>query len=213
MKMLLEISSLLFAAVGSLFAGAGPDPQAKKKLLAAHLTLTPPLGWAETPVIANGQMSYDYALHYPGRRLEVRYAVRPLAEQLADYARRSADKNQVAIDPNQQYQTLFRTIVLNVSAGGQSGPAMAAAMQAIFAQPLQEFPPAAVKAEFRADWGAIISLQPVPAFGQAYQNCVVVALHKSGVADAYCFYLYDHDADLDELVLNTPATFHSLRFQ
>lgn len=179
------------------------------------MVLTPPPGWTETPVIANGQMSYAYALRCPGRRLEVRYAVRPLAGMLAEYARSKTRKNESMVDPNGLYETLFHTISLNVSAGNPANANMAEAMPAEFARPINQFPSQAVKAEFGADWGGTALLQPGPEFGQTYKHCLLIGLHKKGAADAYCFYLFDNQQDLTEVVFGDPkkAAFHSLRFQ
>lgn len=201
----------LLAVAASLCVSLAPGPALKKQLLAARMTLTPPPGWTETPVIRNDQMDYDYALRYPSHQLEVRYAVRPLTDMLAEYARSKTKKNVTMVDPNRMYETLFRTIVLNVGMGAQTGSDMAAG----FSKPLQTFPPAAVKAEFGADWGATALLEPGPEFGQTYKHCLLVGLHKNGAADAYCFYLFDDQKDLADVVFGDPAkaAFHSLRFQ
>ena len=210
MRVFPSFSSLLAIVAASLGVSLAPGPAVKKQVLAARMVLAPPAGWTETPVIGNDQMEYDYALRYPGHRLEVRYALRPLAGVLAEYARSKTKKNVTMVDPNRMYETLFRAIVLNVGMGAQAGPDLAAG----FSKPLQTFPPAAVKAEFGADWGATALIEPGPEFGQTYQHCLLVGLHKNNAADAYCFYLFDDQKDLTDLVFGDPAkaAFHSLRF-
>lgn len=216
MRIIRYSSHLLPLAVAlALGFRPAPGPQFRQQLAAAHMTLAPPPGWTETPVVANVQMSYDYALRYPGHRLEVRYAVRPLAAQLAEYARSKKSKDASILNPNELYKQVFHTIVLNVGVGGQTNPDMGQALQAEFAQPLREFPGQAIKAEFGADWGATDLIAPGPEFGQTYKHCLLVALHKNGAADAYCFYLFDDQQDLTNIVFGDPAkaVFHSLRFQ
>lgn len=215
MRISSSLNSLLVAAAAGLCVSLAPGPAVKKQLLAARMTLTPPPGWVETPVIANGQMDYDYALRYPGHRLEVRYAVRPLAGMLAEFARSKKQKNVSMVNPDKMYEQVFHTIVLNVGVGGQTSSDMAAALQVEFAKPLKEFPSAAVKAEFGADWGATELIQPGPDFGQTYRHCMLVGLHKNGAADAYCFYLFDDQKELTNVIFGDPtkAVFHSLRFQ
>lgn len=212
--LLRQASLLLLLGLGASGFRGAPSQLLKQQLATAHMTLTLPADWTETPVIANEQMSYDYALRYPGRRLEVRYAVRPLAAQLAEYARSKKSKNVSMLNPNGVYKQVFHTIVLNVGVGGQTNPNMAQALQAEFARPLKEFPSQAIKAEFGADWGATDVIQPGPEFGQDYKHCLLVALHKNGAADAYCFHLFDDQKDLAEVVFGDPAktVFHSLRF-
>lgn len=213
--LLRQASLLLLLGLGAASFRSAPSQPFKQQLAAAHMTLAPPVGWMETPVIDNEQMSYDYALRYPGRRLEVRYAVRPLATQLIEYARSKKSKNVSMLNPNGVYKQVYHTIVLNVGVGGQTNPNMAQALQAEFARPLKEFPSQAIKTEFGADWGATDVIQPGSEFGQAYKHCLLVALHKDGAADAYCFYLFDDQKDLAEVVFGDPAqsVFHSLRFQ
>jgi hypothetical protein len=216
MRNQLRKAGLLLASVSvSVGFMRGPGLPLKQQLAAAHMVLTPPPGWTETPVLANEQMSYDYALRYPGRRLEVRYAVRPLATRLAEYAHSKKSKDVSMLDPNGIYKQVFHTIVLNIGVGGQTNPDMGQALQAEFARPLKEFPSSAIKAEFGADWGATDLIQPGPEFGQTYKHCVLVGLHKDGAADAYCFFLFDNQKDLAEVVFGDPAkaAFHSLCFQ
>ncbi|MGI4874887.1 MAG: hypothetical protein ACRYFX_27350 [Janthinobacterium lividum] len=200
----------LLAVAALMSISLTPGPTVKKQLAATHMTLMPTPGWTETPLIKNAQMSYDYALRYPGRRLEVRYALRPLATMLAEYARSKHQKNVTMVDPNRMYETLFRAIVLNVGMSNPAGSDPAAG----FSKPLQTFPSEAVKAEFGADWGATALIEPGPEFGQTYKHCMLVGLHKNGVADAYCFYLFDDQQDLDDVLFtdSIPSIFHSLRF-
>ncbi|UOQ96298.1 hypothetical protein MUN81_13675 [Hymenobacter sp. 5317J-9] len=195
-------------------AAMAPGPRIKQGLAAARMTLAVPAGWVEVPVIANEDMSYEYAVRHPKRRLEVRYALRPLAGMLAEYARSKKQKDVTMVDPNEMYQTLFRTVKLNIGPHAQPGQSMDDMLAAEFAQPLNEFPAAAIKEEFGADWGATAILQPRASFGQRYKQCLVVALHKRNAADAYCFFMFDDQADLKDVVFGDPAKspFHSLRF-
>jgi hypothetical protein len=47
-------------------------------------------------------------------------------------------------------------------------------------------------------------------FGQNYKYCMLVALHKSNIGDAYYFYLSDTKDDFNN---NMDPAFHSLKFK
>ncbi|PJJ59531.1 hypothetical protein [Hymenobacter chitinivorans] len=174
----------------------------QRQLAAAHMQFRTPGGTVPVPVVENAQMNYDYAVRYPGRHLEIRYAIRPLHDLLADFRKSKGKKNTVMADPNELYPSLLTAIALNVS-GGQMPQ-------------VNQFPTQAVGREFNADWGGTTVVRAGEEFAKGYAACMVVALHKKNVADAYCFYLFDKREDIDPLlVVPTPdtAAFHALRFQ
>ena len=179
------------------------------------MTLAPPAGWMETPVIPNKLLPYGYALRYPGRRREVRYATEPLAPLLADFALGKKDKSHLQVNPNELRGQFFIGTMLNVRGLKMDDPGFDAAYRAEEPKPLNVFPDKAIRAEFGADWGALAPLVPVPEFGQDYKHCLLIGLHKTDAADAYVYFLYDNQEDFVEVVMRDPAkaAFHSLRFK
>lgn len=161
-----------------------------------------PGGTVPVPVVANAQMSYDYAVKFPDRKLEIRYAIRPLGQLLAEYKQSKKSKNEVMADPNQLYPSLVMAIAANVSGGTMPD--------------INPFPPAAVQREFHADWGGTTVVKAGAEFAPGYANCMIVALHKKNVADAYYFYLFDKREDIETLMAVATAdtaAFHSLQFK
>jgi len=164
----------------------------------ASLTFQKPVGLEETKIIENRQMNYEYAIKYPKKRFEVRYAIRPLDNLIHDYEEKEKNKNpgDINIHPNKLYSSLLQVTALNIS-GGQLPEIIV-------------FDKEAVKQEFNADWGATTFVEVGKEFGQKYKYCMIVAIHKDNIADAYFFYLADSKDDFDKLM--DPA-FHSLKFK
>jgi len=52
----------------------------KDQLEKSGMTFEMPKGFAETGVITNKQMSYDYAIKHGEKQFEVRFALRPLGD-------------------------------------------------------------------------------------------------------------------------------------
>jgi hypothetical protein len=174
----------------------------QRQLSAARMQFRPPGGTVPVPVVENAQMNYDYAVRFPNRHLEIRYAIRPLKDLLTDFRKFKGKQNTAMADPNELYPSLLTAIALNVS-GGQMPE-------------INQFPAQAVSREFNADWGGTTVVRAGPEFAKGYAACMIVALHKKDVADAYCFYLFDKREDIAPLmVVPTPdtAAFHALRFQ
>lgn len=156
-----------------------------------------PDGLVEVPTIENEQMNYEYALKYPDKNFEVRYAIRPLDILLKEYQKslKKKKEGETILHPNKYYSPSLQATVLNIS-GGQLPD-------------ISQFDKEAVKNEFNADWGATTFVTVGEEFGQAYKYCVVVAIHKDDIGDAYIFFLSDTKVDFDK---NMQTAFHSLRF-
>jgi hypothetical protein len=198
-------TSILATTLLGLSVGVAPPtlPAAFQRQLAANqLQFRIPAGAVPVPVVANSQMSYDYAVRFASKGLEVRYAIRPLGPLLAEYRSTKHKKDSDIIDPNELYSTLLMTVVANIS-GGQMPQ-------------INDFPAEAVRREFRADWGGTTLVPPSRQFAPSYKYCMVVALHKRNVADVYCFYLFNKQEAINDLMkAPTPdeAAFHALRFK
>lgn len=164
----------------------------------ANLIFQKTEGLEATKIIENRQMTYEYAMKYPKKNFEVRYAIRPLDNLLRDYEEKEKNKKSGDINTHQNrlYSSSLQAITLNIS-GGQL-PEIAV------------FDEQAVKQEFNADWGATTFVEVSKEFGQQYQYCMIVAIHKDNIADAYFFYLSNSKDGFEELMF--PA-FHSLRFK
>ena len=158
-----------------------------------NMTFENPIGLDAIKIIENDQMNYDYAVKYPTKNFEVRYAIRPLKTLLKDYKDKGTGGN---VHPNNLYSTLFQTTALNIS-GGQ------------FPE-INIYDKDAVKEEFNADWGASAFVQTVKEFGQNYKYCMIVGIHKDNFADAYIFYLSDNTEDFEKLA---GPVFHALKFK
>jgi hypothetical protein len=164
----------------------------------SQMVFQKPEGLVEVAVMKNDQMNYEYALKYPDKKFEVRYAIRPLGAMIVQYKENLKNKKpgDVFMDPNVLYPTLFQAIALNVSGGKESYK--------------EDFDKNAIKEEFKADWGSITFFEVGKSYSQEYKYCLMMAIHKDNCADAYIFYLSDDKERLMELA--APA-FHSLTFK
>lgn len=201
-----HIKIRLFAVCACLFLllslVADPLPQGFVSLMdRAKMTFDKPDSLMEAEIKSNHQMNYEYALAYPGKHFEVRYSIRPLDSILARYYRDTAQKKpgNFMVNPNELHNALFRATVLNVFGGNLP--------------PLKVFNPEAVKSEFNADWGAVVSGQVTGIFGDGYRSCVVVAIHKDNAGDAYYFYLADSTVNSQEFSRLMGPLFHTLKFK
>ncbi len=174
-------------------------PKTFQKLLdRAGMMFEMPEGFEETKPIDNVQMNYEYALKIPGKKLEVRYAVRPMDNFMKEYEEFQENKKEgdMMISPNKLYNSLMQATLMNIS-GGQLPQ-------------IDPFDKDAVKEEFNADWGATAFVPLEKEFGQDYQFCLMVALHKDNLGDAYYFFLSDTKEGFEELMA---GSFHSLKFK
>ncbi len=141
-----------------------------------------PRGFTAVPVVANGDVAYDYAVRSLTRKLEIRYRVIPAQE-----------KGQPI-----PLELMVITMGLNISHGKRITPA--------------EYAAADVRAEFHADtgWTGVVTLDSD--FGKGYQWCLMSAIEKLGRGRAFVFFLYDNPDDLTEVFGTNDAfhslTFH-----
>lgn len=155
-----------------------------------------PVGFIEAKIIDNDDMEYSYALKYPKKEYEVRYAIRPIKYPEMRDDSLSADDIQLINFRNTYYQTVAQTTVMNLT-GGRS-------------YQMQIFDPQAVQKEFGADWGATTFFELDSDFGKGYKYCLMVVIHKKDVADAYYFYTSNTKKDFET---NMQPFFHSLTFK
>nr|WKN36035.1 hypothetical protein K4G66_27085 [Tunicatimonas sp. TK19036] len=167
----------------------------KKLLYRTNMSLKEPKGLTITNPIKNEQMNWELAYKHPEKRFEVRYAIRPMDTHLKDYQMSKANEGSISIHPNKWYKSSFEATLLNIS-GGQL-PYYSA------------FDPEAVKNEFNADWGAVTMVNVDEEFGQDYDYCFLVFIHRDNFGDAYIFYLADDKETLNEEI---EPIFHNLKF-
>ncbi len=164
-------------------------------------------GTIQIPIVKNMQMHYEFAVKYPDKPLEIRYAIASLKDRVADYNewRKNPKPGEIRTDPNTLAKSMAYVVSLNVG-GGSMDPSIG----------FNPFPPEAVKAEFGADWGGT-SIIPIKntSFGTDYKWCLMLVLHKNSVADSYVFYLTDTREHLNTLLKDDAAmaSFYALKFK
>ena len=198
MKKITSLAIGFFLLVLTSFTTEKTTSEFQKKLLEAKMNFEMPQNFKEVPIIANMQMNYDYAIKHVEKDFEVRFALHPLVDRLKDYNEKEKNKQPGEINrsPNKLYQGSFVAIAFNISGGKMLKGS-------------STFPPEAIKAEFNADWGAMTMVEAGKEFGQDYKYCVMVAIHKDDVADAYYFYLANDQQTIKEQM---QPVFHSLKF-
>lgn len=146
----------------------------------------PPPGYQVQPTAETAVFAYEYALRHPHKKLEIRYAVRPINRVEIDYQ----DPHGSAPDPNHLFPMLFQTLIADLSDGGRS--------------PSRELTPADAKRSYNADWAAMAVMDISPDFAPGYRQMLLVAIHKNFAADAYMMLLFDDyqavKPEIDELV-------------
>ncbi len=188
--------SLIISLIIINFHSSGQNLQEFKELLHdcdMHITIPP--GFEESTVKENGDMDYDYAIKYPDKDFELRYAIRPIRYKsyANDTIRREMESQRGF--RNSAYGTVLQTIILNITGG--------------IDYKIQVFDKDAVKKEFNADWGATSFVDLHSDFGKGFKYCMIVTIHKNDVADAYYFYLSNSKDKFSE---NMNPLFHTLQF-
>jgi hypothetical protein len=170
-----------------------------QRLARAQIIFIRPENYVDTPLVKNGQMHYEYALKYPGKNFEVRYAVMPLDSVFIQFEAMQKDQKSVGtvLNPNKLYEGSFYAVMMNISNRGR--------------QPkIQAFPADAAKKEFNADWAGFGLCEAGGEFASGYKYCMAVAIHKDNLGDAYYFYLSNDAADFQTLL---PPIFYAMKFK
>jgi len=160
------------------------------------MSINIPSVFVESPVIANKNMDYDYAVKYPEKDFVLRYAIRPiLYKAYSNDSVKKAMESKVKIR-NTTYEGNMKAVLYDISGG--------------YDYEFKAFEKSAAQEEFNADWGAITLVELRSEFGKGYRFCMVVALHKDNVGDAYLFFLSNKQ---DAFPAGMRPLFHSLRFE
>jgi hypothetical protein len=159
------------------------------------MNFSKPPGFIEPTIIENDDMNYEYALKYPGKEFEVRFAVRPIRYKNYSNDTLKSEMEEQRPFRNSSYGTIYQTVMLNITGGVEYKSTI--------------FDSASVKKEFNADWGATCFVDLNSNFGKGYKYCMIVSIHKKDVADAYYFYLANTKENFSE---NMKPLFHTLKF-
>lgn len=132
-----------------------------------------PSGFAPVPAIPNEVWAYHHAVQSLSRNLEIRYRIDSLPGIAAERARARQGMTVLAsVDHNRIYRANAAATLFNLSDSQD--------------RPFNQFPADAVRAEFGADWGAIVDFTlPQHGCGDEYRVGVLIALHRDDRADAY----------------------------
>jgi len=193
-----NIAGLLGVFILASFTAAELPSEFTNLLQRSKLEFITPDVIIATQPIANNKIKYEYALKHPSKNYEVRYAIRPLDEEIKSYNEREKNKNEgdINIHPNNWYKTVFEATIMNITGG--------------IMYSFNEFPLTDVKAEFNADWGAASTVEVVKEFGQEYTYCMLVFLHKDNVGDVYLFFMGDKEETIHDLM---DYGSHSVKFK
>lgn len=164
----------------------------RELLEVAELEFTPPEGeFKSVKPRENMDMLYEYALLNKEKGLEIRFAIRPMDTMMA----------RISSEMPQLKESILLTVMMNCSQMGNPPEYMA-------------FPDEAVREEFNADWGATATFETLGEFGEGYNYCMLYAIHRAGIADAYVFYMSeDIETILNEVFSTKQDWFHLLRFK
>lgn len=181
----------------SLPAAAGQGDNFTKILDGHRMIFQMPDNYTETEVKKNEDVSYEFAVKSKKNKLEIRYAVFSLIQDVKEYQewKNSKNKNGVTLDPNTIYEMFSFTVAANI-AGSES-----------FKKTV--FDSESVKNEFNADWGASYLVECKSEFGKGYKYALITALHKDDVANAYIIFLFD---DFDVAQSEIKTAFYSMKF-
>jgi hypothetical protein len=148
-----------------------------------------PPGYAEVAVHDNTDQSYDYAVASAEKRIEMRFALRPYGDMPEPL--RNLHMSFI----------FFMTGISNLVRGGDDGKFNEA----------QDLP----AAHFNADDARIIAVRwfspdtGANAFGNGYEACSAIFMHRDRVGDAYTFVLLKDRAAIEEM---DEETLHTMRF-
>lgn len=164
----------------------------REQLEQAGMAFKLPPGFIWVAPKANDRVAYHGAVATPAPRLEIRFHIvslkrPPLPEGFTPIT---------AVDMNALHDMHLLALIHNVADHLVSGP-----------NPL---PAEAVQAEFGADRGSVSRLGLAPStFSDGFSECMLLALHREDIADAYIFFMFDSFEQVAELIQNN---FYTLTF-
>ena len=167
------------------------------------MTFTIPDGFMPVKVKKNPDVLYQYAVKHKSKKVEIRYSIFSLKDEVKEYNEYLKHKNDkanikmVLTDPNKGYELFAATVVMNIS-------------QSENTKGITEFKPEAVKHDFNADWGTSFYIENNSEYGKGYKYSCVVAIHKHNIANAFIVYLFDDGKEIKDEML---SSFYNLKYK
>lgn len=149
------------------------------------MTFKEPKGSVKAAIVKNKATTYQYAVKYPERNLEIRYLITPSTGNVTKPAA-GPKNNKPAAPINDPFDTFCMELATKVG-GGAKNPEIQ----------IGGFEPAQAKKEFGAD-KATFWMIPIKnnLFGTEYKFCNMVVMHKENGANAFVFYLANSLQDI-----------------
>jgi hypothetical protein len=168
----------------------------------ADMTFSIPDGFKPAKVKKNPDVLYQYAVKHSSKKVEIRYSIFSLKDEVKEYNEYLKHKNNktkimVLTDPNEGYELFAATVVMNISQSEKT-------------KGITEFKPEAVKHDFNADWGTSFYIDNNSQYGKGYKYSCVVAIHKHNSANAFIVYLFDDGKEIKDEML---SSFYNLKFK
>lgn len=155
-------------------------------LTRAKIEFTPPKELSEARKVQFKRFNYDMGFDNREKKLEIRYAIRPMDKLLP---------NEQTQDLNKLYLSSLEGALFNISD---------------YLPEYTVFDSDQVKSEFNADWGATSTFIPGTSFSRDYTNCLLIFLHKDDVGDVYIFFLAK---EKETLFSEAQKYFYNLKFR
>jgi hypothetical protein len=172
----------------------------EEKVKSLGLILSKPEGYLEVAPKENRDMKYDYALHHPTKKYEIRYTLAPFPEgavkEYKEWSEKKDKGDSIHTDPNLRFKMMFQAIALNIAGKGSVLGG-------------QKFSPESVKEHFGGDTGSMAVIDMNSDFGAGFSACTVVGIHKENLGEFYIFHLCDDPSTVQS---EMDATNFSLRF-
>ncbi len=174
----LSASSLAALALLVAVPGAAAQELFRQLLGEAGLHFVEPPGFTPRPHDLGARIPYEHALRSLDGHMEIRYAIRPLARVEIDYD----DPHSSAPEADHLFPLMFDSTTQYLSTHAHT--------------PRREYAPEQALELFNADWAAASAFDVHPEFSDEFSDGLLLALHKSGRADAYVIFLYNPQPEI-----------------
>ncbi len=148
-----------------------PDLLLQQLLEEGGLELSLPEGFHPLPVEPDFVMPYEARFRSDDGRLELRYAIRPLARIEIDYE----DPHNAAPAPNDLFNMLFRALSETLARDHEVLS--------------REYTPEKARQLYRAGWAAVGVFDLAEGISEDYDEGMLIAIHQNDKADAYLLVL------------------------